>query len=102
MDHASNQTVNLTSTAVNAKLTSLSVFNVKPTLTELSNSQNTFVSAPMDSSKEPTEHASHAAKDVQNVHQHQNARTVSLKPPTTTTVPANALQEHSSKYLQMV
>lgn len=34
MAHASNPTVNLTSTAVNAKPTSLSVFNVKPTPTE--------------------------------------------------------------------
>lgn len=98
MDHVSNQTVNQTNIAVNVNLILLSVFNVKPMPTELSNSQNTFVFALMDSMKLPMEHASHAMTVVPSVHHQQNVTAVLLKLPIMVTEPADVLLVLSSKF----
>lgn len=98
MDHVSNQTVNQTNIAVNVNLILLSVSNVKPMPTELSNSQNTFVFALTDSMKLPMEHANHAMTVVPSVRHQQNVTVVLLKPPTTMMEPADVLLVLSSKF----
>lgn len=98
MDHVFNQTVNQTNIAVNVNLILLFVFNVKPMLTELSNSQNTFVSGLTDSMKPLTEHANHVTTVVPSAHLQQNVTAVLLKLPTTVMEPVNVLLVLSSKF----
>jgi len=95
-----NQTANQTNGVPNARLILRFVFNAKPTSTESSSSQNTFVFALMDSLKMPMEHARLALTDVPNAHQQPNATLVWLKLPTTETEHAIAQLEHSLELLQ--
>ncbi len=101
MELVSNPTVNLTSIAVNAKPILPCVFNVKLMLTELSNSQNTFAFALMDSMKELMELVNHVLLDVLNVLQPQIVSAVLLRPPITVMEHVNVLQDSISVFLPM-
>lgn len=98
MDHVSNQTVNLTNIAVNVNLILLFVSNVKPTLTESSNSQNIFVFVLMDSMKLLMEPVNHVMTVVLSAHHQLSVTAVLLKLLTMVTEPVNVPLEHSSKF----
>lgn len=95
MEDVFNPTVNQINGALNVRLTLPCVSNAKPTSTESSNSPNTFVSALMVSTKQPTELVLLAQQDVPSAHQPPSATLVLPKPPTMETEHANALLELS-------
>lgn len=90
-DHASKATVKLTIYAVNAKKTSLFVFNAEPLSTESLNYLKVSVFVPMDSMKiiQPKP-ANPALMDAPNVLHLQDVLLVLLDQLQTTTEPANA------------